>query len=195
MDSALFQRHDLDDRHAIYIGRVPASVGFSKDEFEQCWALHPEAFHLITIHGRTVPTPRWQQAYGRDYAYTGQVNKALPAPPLLGRYLTWAQAAIDARLNGILVNWYDGARGHYIGRHRDSTANMVDGAPIVTVSAGEQRTFRLRPHGSSARYDVPVDDGTVIVMPYETNLAWTHEVPKSAKAIGRRISITLRAFR
>ena len=34
---------------------------------------------------------------------------------------------------------------HYIGAHRDSTASMIEGVPIVTVSLGEERAFRLRP--------------------------------------------------
>ncbi len=42
--------------------------------------------------------------------------------------------------------------------------------------------------------DFPAPDGTVFVMPYDTNLAWKHQVPKSAKSRGRRISVTLRAF-
>lgn len=87
-----------------------------------------------------------------------------------------------------------GALGHYIGRHRDSTRNMVEGAPIVTVSFGERRNFRLRPCKGKGFKDFPATDGTVFIMPYETNLAWTHEVPKSAKLRGRRISITFRAF-
>lgn len=94
------------------------------------------------------------------------------------------------------TDWYDGQLGHYIGKHRDSTKNMVHGAPIVTISSGEQRTFRLRPWKGAAgsQHDFPAADGTVFVMPYETNLAWTHEVPKSARCTGRRISVTLRAF-
>ena len=36
--------------------------------------------------------------------------------------------------------------------------------------------------------------GGVFVMPYATNLAWTHEVPHFARDRGRRVSVTLRAF-
>ena len=72
---------------------------------------------------------------------------------------------------------------------------MVVGAPIVTISFGETRRFRLRPpKGQSGLLDFEAADGAVFVMPYDTNLAWTHEVPKEAKRRGRRISITLRAF-
>ena len=32
------------------------------------------------MHGRAVKPPRWQQAYGADYRYTGNTNRALPVP-------------------------------------------------------------------------------------------------------------------
>jgi alkylated DNA repair dioxygenase AlkB len=185
---------DLDATHGLWTGRVPPGVALTAQEFDQCWAMHPAGFHTIKMHGRLVRTPRWQQAYGRDYLYSGRVNAALPIPPLLARILHWGKGAIDPRFNGILVNWYDGALGHYIGRHRDSTTNMVAGAPITTISSGEQRTFRLRPWRGSGYRDFDLADGSVLVMPYDTNLAWTHEVPPSARRKGRRISITLRAF-
>jgi len=140
-------------------------------------------YHEIKIGGRPQKTPRRQQAFGKDYQYTGRVNRALPVPPMLGPLLVWATATIDERLNGLLINWYDGELGHYIGKHRDSTKNLIKGAPIVTVSFGEERVFRLRQYG-----------GDVFIMPYETNLAWTHEVPHAKGSVGRRISVTLRAF-
>jgi alkylated DNA repair dioxygenase AlkB len=132
-----------------------------------------------------------------DYHYTGRTNRALPVPPILERLLAWATEAIDPRLNGVLVNWYDGSLGHYIGRHRDSRVNLVPGAPIVTISFGEERIFRLRPWPNTRgkqSVDFQARDGKVFVMPFETNLAWTHEVPASSKWKGRRISVTLRAF-
>jgi alkylated DNA repair dioxygenase AlkB len=68
-------------------------------------------------------------------------------------------------------------------------------APIVTISLGAERVFRIRRwKGDAVTHDIPTGNGTVIVMPYAVNLAWTHEVPHSAKVVGRRISVTARAF-
>jgi len=157
--------------------------------------MHPETFHLIKMHGKDVRTPRWQQAYGADYRYTGNTNRARPVPSELATLHSEIQEHIDRRLNGLLLNWYDAEHGHYIGKHRDSTINMVSGAPIVTISLGAERVFRIRRwKGDSLVHDIPTGNGTVIVMPYAVNLAWTHEVPHTAKVIGRRISITARAF-
>jgi alkylated DNA repair dioxygenase AlkB len=189
-----FESCPLDDYHRISRGELPAHLVFSTLEFQKLWEMHPAEFHVIRIHGRLARTPRWQQAFGRDYHYTGQVNSALPVPPILHSLLSWASKAIDGRLNGILVNWYDGQTGHYIGAHRDSTVLMIEGAPIVTISFGEERAFRVRPWKGSGFIDFPVRNGTVIVMPYVTNKHWTHEVPFHRTHTGRRISVTLRGF-
>jgi alkylated DNA repair dioxygenase AlkB len=188
------EEHELDDTHSFFVGELPASRRLSSAHFEELWALHPEAFHEITIHGKLVKTPRWQQAYGADYKYTGSINKALPVPPLLEPLHAWVREQIDPRLDGLLLNWYDADRAHYIGKHRDSTVDVIDGAPIVTVSFGGERAFRLRPWKRDGFRDFAARDGTVFVLPYSTNLAYTHEVPHNAASEGRRISITLRAF-
>ena len=71
---------------------------------------------------------------------------------------------------------------------------MVPDTPIVTVSLGAERVFRLTQPEAEGRRDFPARDGTVFVLPYATNLAWKHQVPRSARRRGRRISVTLRAF-
>ena len=189
-----FVRHRLDDACTFFTGALPPELQFSSDAFDKLWMLHPTDFHELQMPGGLVKTPRWQQAFGADYHYTGRVNKALPVPANLEPLFTWARQAIDARMNGMLLNWYDGKLGHYIGKHRDSTRQMVGGTPIVTVSLGEERVFRLRPWKGTGYRDFPARDGTVFVMPFATNAHWTHEVPHMAKYRGRRISVTLRAF-
>jgi alkylated DNA repair dioxygenase AlkB len=186
--------HQLDEHCAFLTGTLPQELQLSEQEFEDLWHLHPAEFHEIKMHGRLVKTPRWQQAYGMDYHYTGRTNQALPVPSPLEPLLAWVKEQIDIRLNGLLLNWYDGTQGHYIGKHRDSRVNMIEGAPIVTISFGEERIFRLRPWGKPGQMDFRTTHGSLFIMPYETNLAWTHEVPHFRKYTGRRISVTFRAF-
>lgn len=188
------QRHELGSGHFLLSGLLPKDLTLKLTQFEELWAEHPTAYHSIQLHGRLIATPRWQQAYGKDYHYTARTNPALPLIPRLSRLLAWSQTAIDERLNGVLVNWYDGALGHYIGRHRDSTKNIVVGTPIVTISFGETRIFRVRPWKGVRNTDFPALDGTYFVMPYETNLANTHEIVRRSKMSGKRISVTIRAF-
>ena len=185
----------LDDESKVWVGKLPPELF---DAFEPIWALHPEGFNSIRMFEKQVPLPRWQQAYGRNYRFSGQVSEALPVPVTLCPYLEWAQS-LDPRMgamNGLLLNWYDDKKKHYIGRHRDSTEGLVPGLPIVTLSLGGTRAFRMRRYQVQGSYqDVEVENGSVLVIPWKTNKAWTHEVPTLASRYsGRRVSITVRAF-
>ncbi len=191
---AKLHERTLPDGLIIALGRLPAALLPDEQALARLWDQHPPAYHLVMMHGRLVATPRWQQAYGADYRYTGRVNKAAPMTPTIAPFVAWAQEAVDPRLNGVLVNWYDAEHAHYMGKHRDARLGMIDGAPIVTISLGASRLFRLRPWRQTGMVDLEVDHGSVVVLPYATNLAWTHEIPHRAADRGRRISITLRGF-
>jgi alkylated DNA repair dioxygenase AlkB len=177
-----FDDHVLDDGHHFHVGRLPESLRPDAAGVEALWSLHPDRYHVIRMHGRPVETPRWQQAYGVDDHDTGRTNAALPVPHELDPFQDWARRAIDDRLYGLLVNWYDGALGHYIGPHHDS------------VTLGEERVFRLTHPGRRLTCDFRAEPGTVFVMPYDTNLTWKHAVPRFARHRGRRVSLTLRAL-
>lgn len=194
MNESAFEKIMLDDSTPFFRGRLPEELIPDDKHFDTLWALHPDEFHIIHMPGGPVPTPRWQQAYGADYHYTGRTNRALPVPASLQPLVDWCKANADERLNGVLLNWYDGKLDHYIGRHRDSTVDMVPGSAIVTISFGEGRIFRLRPWRAAGKQDFQTSNGTVFVMPFETNQRWTHEVPHMRRHRGRRISVTLRAF-
>ena len=73
---------------------------------------------------------------------------------------------------------------------------MAAGAPVVTLSFGEERTFRLSRGTGEAKEvrDFPAPHGTVFVLPQETNVVWKHAVPKSVRYTGRRVSVTIRGF-
>ncbi|MDA0791030.1 MAG: alpha-ketoglutarate-dependent dioxygenase AlkB [Proteobacteria bacterium] len=161
--------------------------------FDALWHQHPAAYPKIRMMGKTIPTPRWQQAYLQDYAFAGEVSRAAPMPPGLECYLEWLRLHVDRRLNGLLLNWYDGRHRHYIGRHRDKTAGLVAGSPIATVSLGEERTLRMRPHHGKGYIDFRLQHHSVVVIPYHINRDYYHEVPPSTHE-GRRISVTARVF-
>ncbi|MDB9524377.1 alpha-ketoglutarate-dependent dioxygenase AlkB [Oscillatoria sp. CS-180] len=163
-------------------------------QFMELWSLHPPEYNTIKVHGRVVQTPRWEQAYNQSYCYSGYTNLAKPVPEIILPIWQWMKEAVDERLNGILMTWYAGNLGHYIGKHRDSTQNLIPGSPIVTLSLGESRVFRLRPWREQGYQDFLAHSGTIFVMPFATNAAWTHEVPVSKKYVDKRIAVTFRAF-
>lgn len=188
--------HRLFGRYSFITARLPEELDRdARARFGELWALHPAEFYQMRQPGTgaAIPVPRWQQAYGRDYRYSGNVNRALPIPPILEPYLAWVRGALDGRLNGLLLNWYEAERKHRIGPHRDSTAGLIEGSSIVTISLGATRVFRLSAKGErSVAFDAA--HGSVFVLPWETNRHAKHGVPHRAADSGRRISITARAF-
>jgi integrase len=101
---------------------------------------------------------------------------------------------LSPRLLEVLVNWYDGSLGHKIGKHRDDEKALIADAPIITISFGERRPFRLRRWKGEDKLDVEVNDGSVLILPAATSRAFTHEVPALKILTGLRISVTIRAF-
>jgi alkylated DNA repair dioxygenase AlkB len=194
LNTDLFEIIALDDTHQMYISPPVPEFNWDDKKINALWDARPEAYHTIKILGKEVPTPRWQQAYGKNYRYTGSKNNALPIPESMRVFLEWCQGHIDARLNGLLLNWYDGQKSHYIGAHRDDTRDLCQGSPIVTISLGQERVFRMRPYKKKGFKDLTMRHGEVIVIPWETNQSWTHEVPHFKKYGGKRISVTLRAY-
>lgn len=195
MNTKLFTTVNLDDTHKLYVAKKIKEFNLSLEDFKAVWDTHPKEFHTVKMYGKEIPTPRWQQAYGKNYSYSGSKNNALPIPDLFKIFIEWSQENIDARLNGFLLNWYDGQLNHYIGPHRDDTRDLHKDSPIVTISLGQERIFRMRKHGEKKGFqDIVMDHADAIVIPYDTNLKWTHEVPNFKRYNDKRISITLRAY-
>lgn len=192
---ASFARHALGDEHAVFVGRLPDDMMPSPGQWESLWNLHPPHRAVAAIR-RAVRIPRWQQAYERTYAFSGTMGVALPRPPELQPYWDYGRGQVDARLNGLLVSWYEGRSGHYLGPHHDQEEGLVEGSPIVMISLGEQRMLRLTRtlNFREQVHEFALSSGSVLVLPAATNRAWKHSVPRFASYRGRRINITLRAF-
>lgn len=194
MNQRTFSVIQLDESAQVFKADSIRDFLLSGDQFQALWNLHPQEFHKVVMYGKEIPTPRWQQSYGKNYNYTGSLNNALPISDTLRPYLEWTQKHVDERLNGLLLNWYDGQLGHYIGPHRDDTRDLHQDSPIVTISLGEERMFRMRKYKQKVVKDLRMENGSAIVIPWDTNLTWTHEVPKFKKYSGKRISVTMRAY-
>jgi alkylated DNA repair dioxygenase AlkB len=177
----------------LFADVLPDELIPDTNDFQVLWDLHPSEFSRIKMYDKEVYLPRWQQSFGKDYYFSGQVSSSLPTPKELQPYLDWARE-LNPAYNGLLLNWYDSDKKHYIGRHRDSEVGMVRGAPIITISIGATRIFRMRECGEKGFDDLEVKNGDIIVIPRHTNQEFTHEVPYLGSYPGKRVSITIRAF-
>jgi alkylated DNA repair dioxygenase AlkB len=179
----------LDDSSWLVTDQIPKDL--FQDNFDILWSLHPEEYGTVKIYGKLINTPRWQQCYMRDYTFSGLTHKALPLPAEFQPYLEFANSLGHGVFNIALVNYY-GHGGHYIGKHSDNEPEIVQNSPIVTISLGATRKFRIRDKTNNTKVcDLELKHGTCLVMGGEMQKRYFHEVPKVAKS-DRRISITFR---
>ena len=175
----------------------------SSQEFEQTWQEHPTTFKTIKMFGKDVLIPRYQQAYGRSYSYSGNVSEAIEATPTISRLqetlngLTQCRDALQ--FNMCLCNWYE--PHHYIGPHSDDTRQLVEDSPIASLSWGGTRTFVLKPKQKSnplyKAKSLELLSGDLVIMGGACQTSHTHEVLKLKKreTSGNRINFTFRCFK
>mmetsp|Transcript_31655 Transcript_31655/g.38238 ORF Transcript_31655/g.38238 Transcript_31655/m.38238 type:complete len:370 (-) Transcript_31655:95-1204(-) len=184
----------------------------SSEEFESLWSQRPEEQQFIVLFGKQCEIPRKSRLYvvgeGTSYQYSGVVQQGHPIKdPILQRALAIAQAeAADFTYNGILVNWYEGGE-QYMGAHSDDERDLVKKAPIFSFSLGAPRLFRVHSKTSKSKdclligpeklktLDTWMNDGDLIVMGGNMQEEFKHSVPKGKSYAGRRINLTVRAFR
>ncbi len=81
--------------------------------------------------------------------------------------------------------------------HNDHLYEIVEGHPIALISLGATRLMTIRgktKRGKGKRriFDLDLEDGSLLLMSYETQLHYDHGIPKTRAAVGPRISIALR---
>jgi alkylated DNA repair dioxygenase AlkB len=77
--------------------------------------------------------------------------------------------------------------------HNDHLNELVKGFPIALLSLGATRRMTVRAKAAPRRvFNIDLEAGSLFVMDYATQLHYTHGVPKTAEAVGERISLAFR---
>jgi len=188
----VWRRVDLTPASYVLEGTLPAWLRAS--DFDQLWALRPTEPSQIRLYGKVYDVPRRQRSYGRDYKFAGTSHPAASMPASLQAFMRWSGTLELGEFDQLMVNWYaDG--NDCIAAHADDQPQLQVGAPIVTVSLGATRTFRIR-DGATRKMvrDVPATHGKVLVMCGAFQQELKHEVPRTARVLAPRISLTFRQF-
>eukprot|EP00668_Euglena_longa_P015709 GGOE01019841.1.p1 GENE.GGOE01019841.1~~GGOE01019841.1.p1 ORF type:complete len:184 (+),score=29.45 GGOE01019841.1:37-552(+) len=115
-----------------------------------------------------------------------------------GEAVSWLETAMLGEFNQALINWYQNGH-HYIGKHRDDESKLLPQSPILSISLGATRTFRIRDwRCGTIVLDLPLTHQMVVIMGGYMQKTHQHEVPKvggrKGEVIGRRVNITFRQF-
>lgn len=145
----------------------------------------------------TVP---WQSERRRMYDRDVDVPRlvasfrlgAAEVPKALTEAAQRVTAETGAPFNRVGLNLYRDGRDS-VAPHNDHLYEIVIGYPIALVSLGATRLMTIRSKGKPRRtLDLNLEDGSLLVMSYETQLHYDHGVPKTRTAIGPRISVAFR---
>lgn len=174
---------------------LPQELKFNAEGIRYIWEMRPLDAHKIKVFGKEYLTPRLQQAYGRDYPFSGTIAKSAGQIPDIFRTLVlYLNKKHSSNFNMMLINWYrDG--NDYIGMHSDNESQMKIDTPVVTVSLGAERDFFLVEKNSKKKQIFRLENNSVFVMGGTCQKTHKHGLPKRKNVKNYRISLTFREFK
>jgi len=101
-------------------------------------------------------------------------------------------AATGVAFTSVGLNFYRDGRDS-VAAHNDDLDEIAPGSPIVLLSLGATRRMTIRAKAAPRRVlHVDLAAGSLFLMSYETQLYYTHAVPKTSEPVGPRISLAFR---
>lgn len=165
----------------------PGWMGGTGDLFDRLVDTVPWRAERRQMYDRVVDVPRLQSFYEEDV-------------PLPDTALDEMRAALDDRYSSELGEpfrtvgmclYRDGRDS--VAWHGDTVGRASREDTIVAiVSLGAARRFLLRPRGGGPARRFLLAAGDLLVMGGSCQRTWEHAVPKSARPVGRRLSIQFR---
>ena len=179
------QRIPLD--HGAWVDVLPGWISGADVLFERLQAAVPWRAESRVMYERTVDVPRMVSFYDE--------GQPLPDPALAA-----AKQALDRHYSPELGEPFATAGLCLYRDGRDSVAWHGDrigrgrnvNTMVAIVSVGSPRALLLRPRGGGRTIRHEVGHGDLIVMGGSCQRTWDHSIPKTAKAVGPRISIQFR---
>ena len=113
-------------------------------------------------------------------------------PPVLRDAAQLVGERIPAPFTSVGLNLYRDGRDS-VAPHNDHLDEIVHGFPIALLSLGATRRMTIRAKQPPRRVlHIELASGSLLVMSYETQLHYTHGIPKTNEPVGPRISVAFR---
>lgn len=161
---------------------------------------------MIRIMGKRIKIPRKQTAFGEPnttYHFSG-INVA-------ARDWTIDDGTIDSKVgqeleqickrvgktacctfNYTLINNYIN-QTNSIGYHSDDERELGQFPVVAGLSLGEEREIYFKSKITKKVIKILLPHNSLVIMHYPTNRYWEHSIPKTARPLGQRISLTFRS--
>jgi alkylated DNA repair dioxygenase AlkB len=115
-----------------------------------------------------------------------------PVPEVIRAAASTVIAVTGVPFTSVGLNFYRDGRDS-VAPHNDHLDEILAGFPIALLSLGATRRMTIRAKEPPRRaFHIDLVAGSVLVMSYETQLHYTHGIPKFAGPVGGRISLAFR---
>jgi alkylated DNA repair dioxygenase AlkB len=184
----------------LYENFLPKDMANDLYELLNCTEYNPKEKSAVIIRGRKTYIPRSQIAYGdpnTSYNFSGiQVKaKSWDSNGKLEYYLRYIRNRLEStfryKLNFVLVNRYVNGN-EYIGYHKDDEKDLGEDPKILGISLGVGREMYFKHDTTGEVIKVKLPHNSLVVINNPTNKYWKHSIPKKAKLMQTRISLTYR---
>lgn len=155
----------------------------------------PWETHRIRLFGREHASPRlscWIGDPGATYRYSGTRFEPRPWPSVLLPIRERLGRELGVDFNSALANLYRDGRDA-MGWHSDDEPELGAEPVIASLSLGATRRFLLKHRAEpEQRLALDLGHGGLLVMAGQTQRAYRHALPRTARPVGPRVNLTFR---
>src|SRR5688572_12077990 len=120
------------------------------------------------------------------------VPEVAPMPEAIRAAARRVIAATGVAFTSVGLNFYRDGRDS-VAPHNDHLDEIARRRPIALVSLGATRRMTIRAKAAPRRvFHIDLAAGSLLLMSYETQVHYTHGVPKTNEPVGPRISLAFR---
>ena len=137
------------------------------------------------MYDRELEVPRLTAGYVID-------SREKPLPPLLRLAARKVIDTLDVSFTSVGLNLYRSGQDS-VAPHNDHLDELRRGYPIALLSLGATRRMTVRAKQPPKRViHIDLEAGSLFVMSYQTQIHYTHGIPKTAETVGPRVSLAFR---
>ncbi len=167
-----------------WVEHVPGWLRGADELFARLLATGRFEQREVWMYDRRVLEPRLTAGWSADV-------EAAELPAALREISAVLSDRYGVGFDRIWVNLYRDGRDS-VAWHGDRNRHTHRNPLVATVSLGARRRFLLRPRGGRTAHTLRLGSGDLVVMGGACQHDWEHTVPKEVKAVGARMSVTLR---
>jgi len=183
IDVSYADLHRIELDETSWVDYCPGWLSGSDRVFEELAATARWQQRIVTMWDNVVPEPRLTAGWSTD---------AEAAPAVLLEMCRLLSERYPVTFDRVWVNLYRDGRDS-VAWHGDRNRHAMTRPMVATVSLGARRKFQLRRRGTSRIVHTLMPGvGDLVVMGGECQNDWEHTVPKTAQAVGARMSVTIR---